>query len=194
MPNELSEHGCSQIYWMALALSLPAEGVAQRYHGEDACRDRFLLVRWPNGPRCPRCEGDDLTWLEKRAIFACRTCRKQFTVTSGTQLHRTHLTLRQWFHGAGRIILNRAVNDYLISGEDFARAIEVSYATSFKMRAALVDDLKQSGVGFFRELICTENVSLPDWVQQGTDDHYGWLLDEFDNRFRPEWALQKIRR
>jgi transposase-like protein len=33
---------------------------------------------------------------ESRYLHFCRACRRQFTVTTGTALHRTHVPLEKW--------------------------------------------------------------------------------------------------
>src|SRR5260370_18777799 len=52
---------------------------------EDAAYRRFCKARWPDGPSCPRCGVLD-PWAIRRRRFKCRekTCRCEFSVTSGT--------------------------------------------------------------------------------------------------------------
>jgi transposase-like protein len=70
---------------------------------EEECRRFVVEMRWPHGVECPRCHSDSFIRLDRRGrrgregiVYKCRDCKYQFTVTSGTSLHRTHLPLSTW--------------------------------------------------------------------------------------------------
>jgi transposase-like protein len=56
--------------------------------------------RWPNGPVCPHCGSVTVTRLEgestRDGVFKCKDCRKQFTVTVGTFMERSHIPITKW--------------------------------------------------------------------------------------------------
>ena len=58
----------------------------------------FIEQRWPNGVACPDCGSLDVATRESRKPqpFRCRSCRKDFSVTVGTLLHRSHIPLNKW--------------------------------------------------------------------------------------------------
>ena len=64
---------------------------------QDECRLILEELRWPEGVRCPSCESDKISRILKRSQFDCDSCRYQFSVTSGTIFHDTHLPLPKWF-------------------------------------------------------------------------------------------------
>jgi transposase-like protein len=67
---------------------------------EEEARTILESIRWPNGPICPHCGSDNITHLKagkaRDGVIQCNACRGQFTVTVGTVMHRSHITLRQW--------------------------------------------------------------------------------------------------
>jgi len=70
---------------------------------EDEARGILEGIRWPEGVKCAHCGSADVTRLEsdmakstRDGVVQCNACRKQFTVTVGTVMHRSHITLRQW--------------------------------------------------------------------------------------------------
>jgi len=69
---------------------------------EDEARMILENIRWPNGPVCPHCKSNDATRIIAKSkktrdgLLQCNACRQQFTVTVGTIMHRSHITLRQW--------------------------------------------------------------------------------------------------
>jgi transposase-like protein len=71
-----------------------------RFATEDACRRYLMASRWPNGYRCPRCGQAEAYPVAGRGLWQCRGCRYQVSVTAGTVLHRTRVSLRDWFWAA----------------------------------------------------------------------------------------------
>ena len=67
-----------------------------QFPNEAACRQYLAKLRWPEGFVCPRCQGRD-AWLTARALYHCRHCAYQASVTAGTLFADTNLPLRLWF-------------------------------------------------------------------------------------------------
>lgn len=67
---------------------------------EDQAREFFEVRRWPNGVTCAHCESANVYRLQGKShrpgLFECRDCKGHFTVTVGTVMEDTHLTLAQW--------------------------------------------------------------------------------------------------
>lgn len=69
---------------------------------EDQARQYLESIRWPNGPICPHCGSDKAIKLQGKAtrpgVYKCkaRECRRQFSVTVGTIMERSHIKLRHW--------------------------------------------------------------------------------------------------
>jgi transposase-like protein len=64
---------------------------------QDECRTILEELRWPDGVKCPRCQSDKISKIRKRFQYDCDSCRYQFSVTSGTIFHDSHLPLPKWF-------------------------------------------------------------------------------------------------
>lgn len=68
---------------------------------EDEAREYLESIRWPDGPVCPHCGCfENIGKLEgeshRPGLYKCYDCRKQFTVTVGTVMHRTKIGLDKW--------------------------------------------------------------------------------------------------
>ena len=69
---------------------------------EDGARKILEGIRWPKGIECPHCKGKDIVRINGKSdtvrdgLLRCKICRKQFTITVGTIMERSHITLRQW--------------------------------------------------------------------------------------------------
>ncbi|MCY3803705.1 MAG: IS1595 family transposase [Gammaproteobacteria bacterium] len=68
-----------------------------RFNCDDKCREALEQARWPHGVCCTRCGDMDVTELPKHNRWQCKGCGYQFSVTSGTIMHDSHLPLRKWF-------------------------------------------------------------------------------------------------
>jgi len=67
------------------------------YDTEFKCRERLGELRWPYGVTCPRCESKSISRIHERDQYDCNKCRYQFSATSGTIFHDSHLPLSKWF-------------------------------------------------------------------------------------------------
>jgi transposase-like protein len=76
-------------------MNLPA--LIEQFGTDDKCRDYLEDLRWPNGPECPRCESKKASRIKARNQWECGECRYQYSVTSGTLFHDSHLPLWKWF-------------------------------------------------------------------------------------------------
>jgi transposase-like protein len=68
---------------------------------ENAAREHFENLRWPDGPVCPHCGSvDSATELKGKStrpgVYKCHECKKPFTATVGTLYERSHIPLHKW--------------------------------------------------------------------------------------------------
>jgi transposase-like protein len=72
------------------------------FQDDDLAREWFEARIWPDGPVCQHCGSygagvTKLTGKKHRAgVYQCNACRKQFTVTVGTVVERSHIPLHIW--------------------------------------------------------------------------------------------------
>lgn len=76
-------------------MTLPEVNVL--YSTDDRCRELLERLRWPEGVTCPRCKDTRISRLKEYARYECVGCKYQFTATSGTIFHDSHLPLPIWF-------------------------------------------------------------------------------------------------
>lgn len=100
--------------------------VAQ-FSNEDKARKFLESVRWPEGVQCPRCAHEGVSKIQKRNQYDCNKCRYQFSVTSGTIFHDTHLPLTKWFMATYLMLESKKG----ISANQLMRTIGVSYRTAW---------------------------------------------------------------
>ena len=99
----------------------------EKYHNEDKCRAYLEELRWPNGIACPRCGSASISMLLERDQYDCNSCRYQFSVTSGTIFHDSHLPLWKWFLATYMMLEGKKG----VSANQISRTIRVSYKTAW---------------------------------------------------------------
>ena len=72
--------------------------LADRFPSENSARQWFEHQRWPDGVRCARCDGDNVSPVAsgKPMPHRCRDCRKYFSVRTNSVMERSKITLRKW--------------------------------------------------------------------------------------------------
>jgi len=111
---------------------------AEWFATEQACRDSLLRLRFPDGFRCPRCNGGR-AWLTGRGKYRCGSCDLQTSVTAGTIFQDTRKPLRQWFEAMWYVVNQK----HGVSALGLQRTLGLgSYRTAWmwlhKLRCAMV--------------------------------------------------------
>ena len=123
-------------------LSLPE--FMQRYGTHAQCEQALIEARWGDGFVCPKC-GVHESWGFRRGNRVCRVCAQceyHCSLTAGTVLEHTKLSLNIWV--LAMHLLGQAKNG--ISGLDFMRHLGVSYPTAWTVKHKLMLAMKDAEV------------------------------------------------
>jgi len=70
---------------------------------DNQARETLEAIRWPDGPFCPHCGNSDQEKIAKGegkahrpGLYYCAACNGQFTVTVGTVMERSKISLSKW--------------------------------------------------------------------------------------------------
>src|ERR1035437_8923101 len=70
---------------------------AIRYFSDaDVCTSFVASLRWPEGPVCAHCGGREHSYLTTRRIWKCKSCKRQFSVRTGTIFEDSPIPLDKW--------------------------------------------------------------------------------------------------
>lgn len=81
-------------------------GNREKFGTEEKCVAFLEAARWPEGVRCPACGHARISRIRAkgkagkiRNLYQCleKSCRYQFSATTGTIFHDSHLPLTKWF-------------------------------------------------------------------------------------------------
>jgi transposase-like protein len=89
----------------------------------------FESYRWKDGVVCSRCGSDNIGNRNRDNRHHCKSCKRTFSVTNGTQLHRTRIPLKTW------LIAFAIVSDAKkgLSAKQLERNLGVHYETAWGM-------------------------------------------------------------
>jgi transposase-like protein len=108
-----------------------------QFGSDEKCREQLTNLRWPKGVTCPRCQSKSISTIAERPQYDCNACRYQFSVTSGTIFHDTHLPLSKWFLAIYLVTESKKG----MSALQMKRTLCVSYETAWylchRIRAAM---------------------------------------------------------
>ena len=111
-----------------------------RYSCNEKCRDTLEKIRWPYGVACLKCGTIGIPELPVGGKFQCAACRYQFSVTTGTIMHDSHLPIRTWFLA----VYLMCVSKKGMSAHQLHRTLGVSYKTAWylchRIREAMGND------------------------------------------------------
>lgn len=94
---------------------------------DERCRELLKRLRWPFGVECLRCKSRDVFEIQTQRKYECIECRYQFTVTTQTIFHDTHLPLETWFLAVLLLVEARKG----MSANQLKRTLGVSYKTAW---------------------------------------------------------------
>ena len=124
--------------------------ITKRFSTEDAAREYFEQIRWPEGPVCVHCGNADTERIYKvtanqakkirAGLYKCAECGEGFTVTVGTVMEDTHIPLNKWLIAFYMMCASKTQ----ISALQLQRQLEIgSYRTALflchRIRYALKD-------------------------------------------------------
>jgi len=72
---------------------------APHFQSQEGAREWLEKTRWPEGPVCSHCGAFNHAYKTKKpGWYRCAEpeCRKDFTVTTGTVMERSHIALNKW--------------------------------------------------------------------------------------------------
>lgn len=122
--------------------------VFSKFNTEEACIAHFERIRWPKGPRCPRCGSERISKFiadgktgKPRHLYTCIACRYQYTVTVGSIFHDSHLPLTKWFLAIYMMCSAKKG----IPALQLQRELEVNYRTAWYMAHRIRIAMREDG-------------------------------------------------
>ncbi|MDP1730178.1 MAG: IS1595 family transposase [Devosia sp.] len=104
------------------------------FFDDGAAREALESVRWPDGPVCPHCGNLDQEKIAKgqgtahrAGLYYCAACNGQFTVTVGTVMERSKISLSKWLFAMHLVGASKKG----MSALQLSRMLGVTYKTAW---------------------------------------------------------------
>ncbi len=118
------------------------EELRRRFPDEDSCRAWLEEVVWGGEPACPRCgavENIGPPPPSRPHNHWCRSCRRYFTVTTGTALHAGKKPLRDWIYAIYGVMTARKG----VSAMQLSKELSCQYRTAWHMLGRIREACRQ---------------------------------------------------
>lgn len=123
-------------------LNLPT--FLERYGSEEECREALVKMRWPEGFVCPHCDCKRHSYHKTRHLYQCSDCRRQTSVTAGTIMQDTKLSLTIWF--LAMYLLTQSKND--IAALELKRRLGIGYDAAWGLKHKLMSVMAERNAGY----------------------------------------------
>lgn len=123
--------------WVQMQGGLRFGEFIERFGTEEGCEQELIEQRWPQGFVCPRCGSGEYSNFRRGRLlyFQCCACRKQTSLTAGTVMASSKLSLRQWFEAA--YVMSQAKNN--VSSLELKRHLGVGYEAAWTLKHKLME-------------------------------------------------------
>ena len=116
---------------------------APHFQTAELAREWLEKICWPEGPVCSHCGTTNYAYKTKKpGWYRCaeKECRKDFTVTTGTVMERSHIALNKWLMGF------YMMSSSGVSAHQLHRTLNLSYKSAWfmchRIREAMRSDSK----------------------------------------------------
>src|SRR5205823_1924968 len=123
-----------------------------RFDTEEKCTAYLEKMRWPDGVRCSACGNTKISRIraasktgKARHLYQCleKSCRYQFSATTGTIFHDSHLPLTTCFSAVALVGSEEA-----ISARQLRRELDVQYKTAQHVLHRIQEALRTGSVEY----------------------------------------------
>ena len=121
--------------------------LTRMFPDDHSARQWFEAIRWPNGRRCPSCQGSETHYVEREIPMAyhCKKCRKYFSVRTGTIMAKSKLGLQKWAFGLYLMSTNLKGVSSMKLHRDLGVTQKTAWMMGQKIRQAWTDSKSLSG-------------------------------------------------
>ena len=111
----------------------------KRFGTEEACEQHLFQMRWGNGYVCPKCGHTEYFNIKSRHLYQCKQCNHQASVTAGTVMERTRVSLVKWFWAMFLMSEDKRSCSALQLSSKLGVAYGTAWLLSHKIRKAMGD-------------------------------------------------------
>ena len=114
------------------------------YKDEASARKVFEALRWPDGPVCSTCGSRKWYATKREGRYRCaeKTCRKDFTVMTGTVMERSHVPMHKWLEAFSIMCESKKG----VSSLQLQRHLKISYKAAWFLSHRIREAMREGGM------------------------------------------------
>ncbi len=113
----------------------------ERFPDEQSAREYMETARWPGGIHCIHCGNDKVYKIRGGCIYTCQSCRKQFTIRTGTVMQGSHISLRKWLYAMYLLNISRKG----VSSVQLSKELGITQKSAWFLLGRLREACRQEG-------------------------------------------------
>jgi transposase-like protein len=117
---------------------------APHFQSPENARDWLEAQHWPDGPICSHCGTINRAYKTKKlGWYRCaeKECRKDFTVTTGTLMERSHIALNKWLMAFYLMCSSKKG----VSAHQLHRALGIDYKSAWFLAHRIREAMREGG-------------------------------------------------
>jgi transposase-like protein len=115
----------------------------RKFATEAACIEYLIQCRWPEGFVCPKCSGNVGTRLSTRPVIECRGCHYQVSPMAGTVMHRSKISIPDWFAAAYHVAtFTPGISAHQLQRQLGFRSKDTAWYLLHRLRKGMVSDTR----------------------------------------------------
>jgi transposase-like protein len=118
--------------------------IAPHFQSPENAREWLEGQRWPEGPVCSHCGTINHAYKTKKpGWYRCaeKECRKDFTVTTGTLMERSHIALNKWLMAFYLVCSSKKG----VSAHQLHRALGLDYKSAWFLHHRIREAMREDG-------------------------------------------------
>ena len=120
--------------------------IYKKFPTQQDCINYLEEVRWGGVPTCPYCLSIKSTPRSGGKRHQCNHCNASYSVTVGTALHKTHMSLHQWFLMMSLMMNAKKSLSARQMGRDIGVTKDTALKNMMKLRESMIENEWMRGV------------------------------------------------
>jgi transposase-like protein len=118
----------------------------EKFPTEQKAREYMETARWAAGIHCVHCGHNEVYKIRDGKLYTCKSCRKQFSIRTGTVMEGSHISIKKWLYAMYLISVSRKGISSIQLSKELGITQKSAWFMLGRMREACQLDSQISGI------------------------------------------------